>query len=276
MEALVNQPESADSRTIQAVVFDAVGTLISPNPSVTEIYRAAVRQFCGIELAAETVRSVIHTALRERSSGGDLRTSERAEHEFWERLVLQLCSGQHDPMNAHRETRNVANSKARECFRYLFEHFGLARHWQVFPDVAETLRRLQNMGIKVAMASNFDQRLAAVCQGLTELSPVSQVFISSAIGYRKPARRFFDAVAQRMDLSPNQILMVGDDFDNDIDGAVRSGFRAAWICRVPADGVLPDGSFLKLSTLSPLPELIRDGKLPDAADAAVPSEGPGT
>ena len=117
------------------------------------------------------------------------------------------------------------------CFEALFQHFADPAHWRCYDDVAETLHALQASGLKIVLASNFDQRLHAVCDGLPELSPASQRIISSEVGWRKPARQFFEIVCQRTACAPEEVLFVGDDALNDIQGATMAGMPAAWIDR---------------------------------------------
>jgi putative hydrolase of the HAD superfamily len=50
--------------------------------------------------------------------------------------------------------------------------------------------------------------------------------ISSEVGWRKPSPHFFDAVCRQVGLSPEQVLFVGDDRDNDYLGALAFGCRA--------------------------------------------------
>lgn len=48
-------------------------------------------------------------------------------------------------------------------------------------------------------------------------------FLSEAIGYMKPDRRFFAAVQQALHAAPEEIMVVGDDFHVDIEGAQHAG-----------------------------------------------------
>ena len=45
----------------------------------------------------------------------------------------------------------------------------------------------------------------------------------------KPARAFFLAAAELLDLAPDQLLMVGDDIRGDVQGAQHAGLRAALV-----------------------------------------------
>ena len=60
--------------------------------------------------------------------------------------------------------------------------------------------------------------------------------------------------------------MVGDDLENDVNGAMASGFQAAWVCRsaAPETGVRDD-----VVTLTSLSELLNLVPAPDPGDWAV-------
>src|SRR5206468_1281777 len=100
-----------------------------------------------------------------------------------------------------------------------YERFAQTTSWRCLPGTAEMLAELREHSLRIAIASNFDRRLHAVVRGLSELTTVDDVFVSSEIGWRKPARGFFDAVAARLGVAPGEILFVGDDPENDIRGA---------------------------------------------------------
>lgn len=209
-------PHSLIDSTIRVVAFDAVGTLIYAEPSVTSAYCRILQDLCGKPVDAAHVRNVLGIRLSERSRQTDLRTNEESERQFWLDLITELV-----PVPAC----------VGKCFESLYGHFGLAANWRCYNDVAVTLSTLKSSGLQLVLASNFDERLNAVCTGLEELNSISGVIISSEIGWRKPAPEFFDIVCRQTNCRPEEILFVGDDLVNDIHGAVQSGMSAAWIDR---------------------------------------------
>ncbi|MGH8885167.1 MAG: HAD family hydrolase [Egibacteraceae bacterium] len=60
-------------------------------------------------------------------------------------------------------------------------------------------------------------------------SSVVDHFPSCRIGYAKPDRRAFEAVAMYWGIRTSQILHVGDHWECDILGATAAGARAVWI-----------------------------------------------
>jgi FMN phosphatase YigB (HAD superfamily) len=75
------------------------------------------------------------------------------------------------------------------------------------------------------------------------------LFVSSQIGYPKPAPQFFRAVGAVLKLPSDQILLVGDDPTNDLLGATSCGWQATLLCR---QGTHEAGDLCSLSQLSDL------------------------
>jgi putative hydrolase of the HAD superfamily len=110
---------------------------------------------------------------------------------------------------------------------------------------------LSEVGTDFAIASNLDSRLRRVVEGLPLLRNCKVLHISGEVGWRKPAAEFFAGLAERSGRQPPYILHIGDDWQNDYQGALRAGFRAAWLNRSAAasgEGVL--------RSLDDLPRLI--------------------
>ena len=206
---------------IRWILFDAVGTLIHPDPPVADVYHAAGLKF-GSQLGVEEIAVRFRSALgAELNSDGDLArppTSEFAELARWRRIV----SGVFD---------DVPQPSIGRLFQTLWRHFAEPGHWRLFDDVAAALHALSRQGRRLGIASNFDGRLPAIVSRLPSLAPCERTFVSSQIGFLKPDPRFFSAVAQSLDAEPSEILLVGDDLRSDVEGARAAGWQAAWLQR---------------------------------------------
>ena len=60
-------------------------------------------------------------------------------------------------------------------------------------------------------------------------SLLDRVYCFQTIGHMKPAPAFFDYIVRDLSMPRDRIVMVGDDFENDIRGATRSGIRSIWL-----------------------------------------------
>jgi putative hydrolase of the HAD superfamily len=205
--------------SIAGVLFDAVGTLIRPEPSVAEAYTAAARRQ-GIELDIPSVKSRFQLHFHsDRVDGpqGLLSTDEATERKRWRGIVSKVLPEIPEP---------------DRVFEELWLHFGRPEMWRVFPDVAATIQALQDAGLEVWIGSNFDSRLRPVVAGHPELTGLlPRLIISSEVGYRKPHPQFFRTACERMELHPGQVLCVGDDLENDVHGARRAGLSGMYLDR---------------------------------------------
>ncbi len=198
---------------IRAVVFDAVGTVIFPEPPAAVVY-AQVGRCYGSRLPEAEIQTRFVEAFRreealDRANG--LRTSEAREIQRWQDIVAHALPDVHD---------------AGRCFADLWDHFHRPTSWRCAVDAEDVIGRLAREGFALGLASNYDHRLRAVAAGLPPLKPLQELVISSEIGWRKPAPEFFARVVAAFGLPPDQVAYVGDDPENDYAGAQAHGLRA--------------------------------------------------
>jgi putative hydrolase of the HAD superfamily len=197
---------------IRAVFFDAVGTLIEPAPAAVEVYHTVACKH-GSRLSLEMIRSRFASAFRREDAldrAAEWRTDEAREERRWRSIVASVLDDLRD---------------GEPCFQELWQHFAEPESWRCLPGVEETLAELARRGYQLGLASNFDSRLRAVKEGIAALTPLHCLVISSEIGWRKPARAFFERVVTEADVAPGEILFVGDDPVNDDEGARAAGLR---------------------------------------------------
>lgn len=218
------------------MLLDAVGTVIRPSPSVAHAYQAAGKAH-GIDLDLPTIRQRFYQAISKFSvyafqthlgSDDPLRTSEPAEIARWQAIVNFVLSPKPDQQD--------------DLFEHLWNHFGHAGNWQLFDDVSPALSRLAAAGIPLGLASNFDGRLRPIAeQHLADFDLT--LFISSEIGWVKPATAFYEHVTCVLDCQPHEIVLIGDDWENDVQAPQNFGWQALYLSRSgkPDDGDIPSG-----------------------------------
>ncbi|QDU26506.1 dUMP phosphatase [Anatilimnocola aggregata] len=207
--------------TIEVVLFDAVGTLIFPDPPVAVAYEMIGRRFgseVSVEQVGERFRAAFRLAYDQRNSGQVTRTSEANELARWKAIVGAVF------FDAPVENGN-------ELFSALWQHFAEPTNWRVFDDVQPTIEVLWQRGYRVGIASNFDERLLNICQSSPILRQFDSFFISSQVGWSKPAPEYYRAIEQTLNVSPSRILMIGDDEQNDVRAPLSLGWRARWLVR---------------------------------------------
>lgn len=65
--------------------------------------------------------------------------------------------------------------------------------------------------------------------GLSAYFPDERVFLSERVGYHKPDLRIFQTVLKHLDLKPEEVLFVGDNWEADVAGPIEAGMSAVWI-----------------------------------------------
>lgn len=200
---------------MRAIVFDAVGTLIHPQPGVAAVYSAVGRRHgCRLDDAAVAAR--FKAAFRRQEQidrENQWITSEARERQRWRDIVAEV----------------LTDVDFEPCFAELYEHFARPSSWRVEPSAASALQSLR--GMTLAMASNFDERLHGIVAGLPELASIREVIVSSEVGVRKPGRGFFLAIEKRLHVAANEIIFVGDDPINDGEGAAAAGMTSILLGR---------------------------------------------
>ncbi|HBI42514.1 MAG TPA: haloacid dehalogenase [Planctomycetales bacterium] len=196
-----------------AVFFDAVGSLIHPDPPAPVVYAAVGRRY-GSALDIEAITAHFRVAFRRQEAIDRLsgwRTDEDREYARWRAIVAETLSDAADP---------------EACFQELYAHFARPDAWRVQAEAGPTLRIMAERGWHVGIGSNFDARLRGVVAGLPELRPVRTMVISSEVGFRKPADPFFEEIGRKTKIAPTRIVYIGDDFANDYAGARAAGMKA--------------------------------------------------
>lgn len=78
-----------------------------------------------------------------------------------------------------------------------------------------------------------------------------KVYLSDDIGYPKPDVRIFQYALNDMGVCPEDVLMIGDDFEGDIVGAANAGIEQVWLHPAGWNGERPVPS-LTIRTLAEL------------------------
>lgn len=208
-----------ESSSVRCVLFDAVGTLIYPDPPVAAAYGTVGRThgscFSDAQIA-ERFRQAFCRQEELDSQSHDSSTDETRERRRWEAIVAEV-------FNDLRDTTVV--------FSQLWRHFADPANWRLFDDVAQVWQALTQREMTLGVASNFDRRLRHVCAGLPPLDRCHRIFVSSELTARKPAKSFFRQIEQALSMPPQDIVLVGDDWANDYLAARDAGWRSLFLDR---------------------------------------------
>jgi putative hydrolase of the HAD superfamily len=237
MDVFPSDSTITDLRDVRAILFDAVGTVMTPEPSVAQAYHAAGRRH-GSELSRDEVSRRFSAEFRRTRTSTDA-TNECRERENWRQIVANVFT-------------DVVHTES--LFDELWEHFAVPAHWRLFDDVQECWQQLAGRGLILGIASNFDERLVGICQAHPPLNECDHVFWSAQMGIRKPNLEFFKRVAERLQLEPAQLLLIGDDLHNDYWGAKTANWRSLLINRKSANPI--PGHFPRADLIHSIAEIL--------------------
>jgi putative hydrolase of the HAD superfamily len=205
------------SRTVKALLFDAGDTLIA--------YRRPMRvllQDFFIERDTIVRQDVIADALEEtepryRTLVGQTRTIE-AEHRMWIELA--------------RDFLDVVLPRRRDLYLDLAHWFTDGwKHMKVFRDVRPTLRALVERGYTLGVVSNWEPSLTTTLAHLGLDRHFQAIIISAVEGIWKPDPRLFQVALDRLEVSPEAALSVGDHLARDVEAANAAGIRGVLLDR---------------------------------------------
>lgn len=103
--------------------------------------------------------------------------------------------------------------------------------FKLYDDVIPTLDRLELMGVRVAVLSNWDFSLHKALRGAGIYDRFELVIASLEHGVEKPDPRLFQVVLDHFGVEPSEVLHVGDNPLDDLEGAQGVGMRGVLIDR---------------------------------------------
>jgi putative hydrolase of the HAD superfamily len=179
---------------VGSVLFDAVGTLIRPYPSVGSVYARAAAPF-GVRCSPRSLdghfRQAYHELMPERFSGGRAcRTSEARERRWWKKAVSRTF----ERAGCGRVPPAVTEAA--------FEAFAAGGAWRPYADAVPTLERLTALGCRLGLISNLDSRLRGVMKDLGLADFFDHLTISSESCRAKPSEKIFQQAVRALGTGP--------------------------------------------------------------------------
>jgi putative hydrolase of the HAD superfamily len=205
---------------LEAVLFDVDFTLARPGPELgPEGYRKAGERH-GLELDPEQYEPARLAALSALQRHPELEHDDELWIAFTERIVRGM--GGNGP---------TATACAAELVRAWEQH----DRFTLYEDALPVLAELRRHGVKIGFVSNGSRDLEAFVthHGLDADCAIG----SRAFGRTKPHPEIFLHALGLLGVEPESAAMVGDSYEDDIEGARALGMRAFLLDR---DGRWPD------------------------------------
>lgn len=89
--------------------------------------------------------------------------------------------------------------------------------------------RILGLATGAEISTEAEIRLALARVNLSEW--IDSIFCFKNTGLHKPDAEFYAHILQKLDARPEQVLMVGDNFEKDVAASLAVGMRAVWFNR---------------------------------------------
>jgi 2-haloalkanoic acid dehalogenase type II len=247
----------------KAVLFDLGGTLIYFDGAWHEVMQAATVQLLehlrkqGFALDGDTFLAEFQQRLEEYYI--------QREAEFVEYTTARILRDMLRNLG-HKEVPIEMLTPALEKLYAVSQ-----AHWKPEPDAEQTLNKLKQAGLRLAVISNAgDDADVQTLVSNSGLRPYLDFALSSAAcGIRKPNPRIFEIALERWPFPREEVIMVGDTLGADILGARNAGIASVWLTRradTPAnrdhlDTITPNFAITTLAELPAVVDALPAGKM---------------
>ena len=205
---------------IKAVLFDLDGTMLPMNQDefVKVYFTELCKRFCPeLKMDDQTLIKAVWKAT------GAMIKNDRVEHNidvFWKTFASICGEGVLDYKNNFDEFYVNEFNACKKCCGYN-------------PAVAETIRTLKNKGYTVIAATNpifpavaTNNRLGWAGVNKDDFALVTTYENSSSC---KPNPKYFTEITDKLNLRPDECLMVGNDIDEDMIAASSVGMDVFFV-----------------------------------------------
>ena len=154
------------------------------------------------------------------------------------------------------ELMGGAGPELERVAREIYDDWAEHSHFELYPDVRETLRELKAMGFRLGLISNSHRPLE-IFDAYFDLNGLISVRVSSsAHGYLKPHPSIFRSALELMQVAPDAAVMVGDSLGHDVIGARGVGMHSILLARSGAPAVPPAHDVPVITSLVELPAML--------------------
>jgi putative hydrolase of the HAD superfamily len=147
-----------------------------------------------------------------------------SDRSFWVQLYKYVLQ----KLDAHER---LTEDEIHACCHELYDIYTAPEHYTLFEDVKECLFRLQELGLRMGIVSNFAPTLKAILESKGILHAFDPVIVSTEVGLEKPDPAIFKLALELSGLEAKDILYIGDHELNDIWAPNQVGIDAIKILR---------------------------------------------
>jgi len=107
-------------------------------------------------------------------------------------------------------------------------HAASRAHYRPLSGALELLRALHERGLRLAVLTNYPRPVQTAKLDACGFGPYLHAAVTTSDAPPKPDPASYHAACKALGVQPDQAVMVGDNWHNDVAGAVRAGLRAVW------------------------------------------------
>lgn len=151
----------------------------------------------------------------------------------------------------------LSGTKGEDVWRCLADYC-----WPIaavrFPFTEPTLKKLKQMGYTLGIITNGEHYYQVAKLELLNFSHYfDEIIISGDIGVQKPDPEPFNEMSRRLNIPPNELLYVGDNPLNDVQGSRNAGYIPVWV-KTTGNWEFEDieRCEYEIDTVAELPELV--------------------
>ena len=198
------------------LIFDLYGTLVDIHTEENqEVWEKCALYFgyYGAPYSGTALEDAFHRQIRKRQAIAGQSYECFPDIPFHE-IMADLFRAKGVLENAH-----ILGIQAAQLFRICSTDY-----IRLYPGVKDSLTQLRKKGYRLWLLSNAQEmftRYELNHLGLSEY--FDGIYLSSCFGFRKPDTRFFRTLVTENNLDPRCCLMIGNDRETDIAGAMAAG-----------------------------------------------------
>ena len=127
-----------------------------------------------------------------------------------------------------------------------------------YPFTEPTLIRLKEMGLKLGIITNGEHDLQWNKLRLLNFDYLfDEIVISGDVGVQKPETKPFEVMSKKLGIEPQNLLYVGDNPLNDVEGSRKAGYIPVWVKTIGNwcfDNI--ERSEYEVDTVAEIPDLV--------------------
>lgn len=107
-------------------------------------------------------------------------------------------------------------------------HAASRAHYRPLPGALELVRALHARGVRLGVLTNYPRGVQSVKLDACGLTPYLHASVTTSDAPPKPDPASYRAACEALGVQPEQAVMVGDNWHNDVAGALAAGLKAVW------------------------------------------------